>query len=78
MPSFFIAKIIAPGSFAPQLIRKYYELNHGMSLERAIKKECSGSFETMLLAMIMDPTAYYALQAREYPRQCDQFLGCCF
>lgn len=44
-----------------QLIRQYYERNHGMSLERAIKKECSGSFETMLLAMIMDPIAYYAL-----------------
>ena len=36
-----------------------------MSLERAIKKECSGSFETMLLAMIMDPNAYYAMQLKE-------------
>lgn len=47
-----------------QLIRKYYERNHGMSLEKAIKKECSGCFETMLLAMIMDPVAYYALQLK--------------
>eukprot|EP00752_Nemacystus_decipiens_P001889 g1819.t1 len=47
-----------------QLIRQYYERNHGMSLEKAIKKECSGSFETMLLAMIMDPVAYYALQLK--------------
>lgn len=44
-----------------QLIRQYYERNHGMSLEKAIKKECSGKFETMLLALVMDPTAYYAL-----------------
>ncbi|CAM9646341.1 unnamed protein product, partial [Ectocarpus sp. 4 AP-2014] len=44
-----------------ELIRQYYERNHGMSLEKAIKKECSGSFETMLLAMIKDPIAYYAL-----------------
>ncbi len=47
-----------------QLIRKHYERNHGMSLERAIKKECSGDFERMLLALIMDPTAYYALQLK--------------
>eukprot|EP00904_Undaria_pinnatifida_P009673 jgi/Undpi1/5836/HiC_scaffold_2.g01110.m1 len=47
-----------------QLIRKYYEQNHGMSLEKAIKKECSGSFETMLLAITMDPVAYYALQLK--------------
>lgn len=33
-----------------------------MSLEKAIKKECSGYFETILLAIIMDPNAYYALQ----------------
>lgn len=46
------------------LIRQHYERNHGMSLEKAIKKECSGSFETMLLAMIMDPIAYYALQLK--------------
>lgn len=45
-----------------QLIRKHYESNHGMSLDRAIKKECSGNFEKILLAMIMDPIAYYALQ----------------
>lgn len=49
-----------------QLIRKYYERNHGMSLERAIKKECSGSFETMLLAMLQPPIAYYALQVKSY------------
>ena len=36
-----------------------------MSLERTITKECSGSFETMLLAMIMDPNAYYAMQLKE-------------
>lgn len=47
-----------------RLIRQYYERNHGMSLEKAIKKECSGSFETMLLAIIMDPVAYYALQLK--------------
>ncbi|CAM9610242.1 unnamed protein product, partial [Sphacelaria rigidula] len=44
-----------------QLIRKHYELNHGMSLERAIKKECSGSFEDLLLALIVEPITYYAL-----------------
>ncbi|CAM9371518.1 unnamed protein product [Ascophyllum nodosum] len=48
-----------------QLIRKHYEANHGMSLERAIKKECSGQFETMLLAMIVDPIAYLALQLKK-------------
>lgn len=47
-----------------QLIRQYYERNHDMSLEKAIKKECSGKFETMLLALIMDPIAYYALELK--------------
>lgn len=47
-----------------QLIRQHYERNHGMSLERAIKKECSGSFEKMLLALVMEPVAYYALQIK--------------
>lgn len=45
-----------------QLIRQCYEENHGMSLERAIKKETSGSFEKLLLALTMDPIAYYAYQ----------------
>lgn len=48
-----------------QLIKQHYERNHGMSLEKAIKKECSGYFETILLAIIMDPDAYYALQLKE-------------
>lgn len=47
-----------------QLIRHHYERNHGMSLEKAIKKECSGKFEDMLLALVMDPIAYYALQLK--------------
>ncbi|CAN0259225.1 unnamed protein product, partial [Laminaria digitata] len=49
-------------SFFLQLIKQHYERNHGMSLEKAIKKETSGDFETMLLALTMDPVAYYALQ----------------
>ena len=33
-----------------------------MSLERAIKKEFSGKMEDIMLALIMEPIAYYALQ----------------
>lgn len=45
-----------------------------MSLQRAIKKETSGSFEQLLLALAMEPTAFYAWQvlAAEAVRLCER------
>ena len=50
-----------------QLIRQYYESNHGMRLERAIEKEFDAAFKTMLLTVINEPVTYYAYQV---PEQC--------
>ncbi|CAM9731598.1 unnamed protein product, partial [Choristocarpus tenellus] len=48
-----------------QAIRTKYEQNHGMSLEKAVKKECRGDFEKLLLALLMDPINFYAVQLKE-------------
>ncbi|CAM9845530.1 unnamed protein product [Ascophyllum nodosum] len=48
-----------------KLIRDCFEQSQEMSLERAIKKKFSGDMEKLLLALAMEPIAFYAHQLKE-------------
>ncbi|CAM9877451.1 unnamed protein product, partial [Phaeothamnion confervicola] len=48
-----------------QAIKAAYEKRHGMSLEKAIRKETSGNFEDALIALTQTPEDYYSARLRK-------------